>query len=546
MAAVAEVMQIERSKLIGLMVIYGWTSDLTNEKQWPLSKFVDKIPQFKDITNEEKKAKMTQEQAKLEIDILAHEEARGEFEVVDDPKLEKVEEKVEKPAVKAKAEKPVKTPKPEPEESPESESAESESETEAETEEKPITAKTKAKHAKEVKEKPVKTKVIVDKAVREPKYKYELAIAKKPDDNRPVVYNDITQELRKKSTGNPWTVAEAKKLIGWTEVADDDPRALFKDHFGKKIWLANRSSQRPFKMPLAERYESEHLREKWKLNLEPIVADKFGDLQQGQHRSVGFILAEQTRSLDPDKWGTEELVYETSLGFGIEADHETSDTFDNHSKRSLGDVMYRRQDFWNAPDAVQKKIARILAGAIRLVWIRAGGKLNNFASWFPHSEATEFYGKHPGILEAVVKIMKLDEQGNISALLTVPNVAGLLYLMQQTEHADKAEYFWQLFASGVGLEENDPILTLRNILTEQIATGSGGQREGTIYLVVKAWNAWVKDEKLTKKELKLKRTRVEAPNGMTKFILAEFPCMGGIDVEKEVEAPKKPEKAKAA
>ena len=42
-------------------------------------------------------------------------------------------------------------------------------------------------------------------------------------------------------------------------------------------------------------------------------------------------------------------------------------------------------------DKNQKKVALVLSGAIRLVWLRTGGKQLSFATHFPHSEALEFF-----------------------------------------------------------------------------------------------------------------------------------------------------------
>ncbi len=93
-----------------------------------------------------------------------------------------------------------------------------------------------------------------------------------------------------------------------------------------------------------------------------------------------------------------------------------------------------------------------------------------------------------------------------------------------------------MFASGAGLEEDDPILTLRQALTKMRA-GSGAERTDIVGLVVKAWNAWVADKKLNATQLKLKRTK----NDDGAFVTAEFPCLGGIDVE--IKPDKKPAKA---
>lgn len=341
---------------------------------------------------------------------------------------------------------------------------------------------------------------------------------------------------KKKNTGAV-TVDEAKEIIGWTEEPADekwDKEFTLKDLYGKKVRLVNNPTNRPFRRPLADRYASEHLRGKWSLNLETIVIDANGFVLQGQHRLVSLILGEQTRQINPSQWGSTPLVLEVAIGYGVSPKPENANTYDLGASRSLGDVIYRHQQFGKKiTEKEQKKIAKLLSGAIRLVWLRVGGKQVSFAPHFPHSEALEFYKKHPKTLNSVKEILKLDagEEGNerlISSLLSLSYAAALYYL-QSSVNADKALKFWTLFASGEGLEKGDPILVLRQSLS-RFDTSSGSSRDALIGMVVNAWNLWSKGKKATTKEIKVARKK----DG-DRFILAEFPRIGGLDSDAEVE-----------
>ena len=332
------------------------------------------------------------------------------------------------------------------------------------------------------------------------------------------------------------TVDEAKEMIGWTEEPkDEDWKDVFvlKDVFGKKIRLANNPSNRPFRKALAERYGNEHLRGEWSINLESIVFDTFGNVLQGQHRLIGLILGEQLREIDQDQWGKTPLVFETAVGYG--ASPKNADTYDLVQTRSLGDVLYRHQKFGKkVTDKQQKRIATILSGALRLVWLRAGGKQVSFAPHFPHSEALEFYKEHPNILKSVNQIVETDngEDGNergISSLVSINYAAALHYLMVSAKSETKATEFWTKFASGEGLSKGDPILTLRQSLTRMDAA-SGSKRDAIIGSVVKAWLLWIEGKKATSKDIKVARKK----DG-DRFIFSEFPRLGGIDSELEVE-----------
>ena len=343
-------------------------------------------------------------------------------------------------------------------------------------------------------------------------------------------------ELRTKSSPEgPLTVDDAKELIGWTVEGEDEDFGTdfsLRDTFGRKVRLTKNPTNRPLKLQIAQRYASEFLRGVWHFNMESIVFGASGDVRDGQHRLVGFILAEEQRSVDQKKWGHTPIVLEALLGFGVEDSNEVADSFDKGQSRKLDDVIFRRHAFSEGTsEGDQKKISRILAGAIRLVWLRSGGREVSSAPHFPHSEALQFYGEHSGILTSAEYIIKQDAgDGNerrISSLISLATAAALHYLMSDSAKK-KANDFWKGFASGEGLEKGSPILALRTFLLNA-SKDTGKQRDGVIGACIKAWLAYVADEELTTKSVKLKQTK----NDDGKFVFAEFPRVGGIDSEPE-------------
>ena len=251
-----------------------------------------------------------------------------------------------------------------------------------------------------------------------------------------VVFPELKAELRcSTSEAGPLTFEEAKELIGWTEQPADSDDFSLRDVYSNKIKLSNNPTNRALKLPIAKRYALEFLRKVWHLNLETIVFGKSGEVRDGQHRIVGFILAEQQRSINPKKWGSGELTMEVLLGFGVSDDKETADSFDKGQSRSLDDVIYRHEDFEdNVSDNDQKKIARVLSGALRLVWLRCGGQTVSSAPHFPHSEALAFYKEHPGIFRSAKSIIKLDKGADkneklISSSISLAYATALYYLL---------------------------------------------------------------------------------------------------------------------
>jgi len=342
----------------------------------------------------------------------------------------------------------------------------------------------------------------------------------------------------KQEKGGPLTVQNCKDLIGWTEEPPDTDwgkEFVLKDVFGKKIRLAKNPSNRPFKRPLANRYANEHIRDKWSVNLETVVVSDTDHVLQGQHRLVGLILADQLRQIDSKQWGKTPLVYETLIGYGASSTPKNADTYDLGAKRTLSDVLYRRQKFGKGvSDKKQRGVSKILSGAVRLVWLRVGGKLVSFAPHFPHSEALEFYGQHPEILTAVTTIVQLDdgEEGNekcISSLISLSYAAGLMYLMESAVDSKTAVAFWEAFASGEGLKKGSPILSLRQLLVRMDASSSS-KRDQIIGAVIKAWLLFVKNKSGVTKDIRVARKK----DG-DKFVSSEFPRIGGLDSPVELE-----------
>lgn len=392
---------------------------------------------------------------------------------------------------------------------------------------------------------------------------------------------------------NRLTVEQAKELLGWTIVGPSekgqkgtgssyDGKFHIRDRKGNKILLKNNSTNRPFRPGLSKRYQSDMIRRKWHLNGESIVFDWMGKCQSGQHRLVGFILAEELRQStdNKDQWVKKywkgPIVIDALIVKGISDEAAVIDSIDQGQKRTLGDVFFRSEVFGDgsveggmkagstetvATDAVRKTLTNILANAVRLVWLRSGGKKVGDAPHFPVSEAMEFYWQHERIKDAVLLIHKLEGGSKlggqkISKFLSMGYAAALMYLMSAAntdsdvweelapagrggEAVDlsmeaTAKIFWEKFASGANLSETDPIYVLREALRSMDA-GSADNRDEIVGMVIKAYNLWADNQdkkgnctyKASFKDLQMRRME----NDMGKRVLAEDPRLGGIDIE---------------
>jgi len=387
---------------------------------------------------------------------------------------------------------------------------------------------------------------------------------------KPKRLDGIYCKIYQKAQGcKPLTVEEAMELIGW-EVVEDGPFHI-KDLHGNKIRLRNNSTNRPFRPGLAGRYRSEIIRGKWRLNGESIIFDWDRKCQSGQHRLVGFILAEQQRRKEEEryrKYWKGPITIECLVVFGIDPKPEVVDTIDQGQKRTPGDVLYRSEIFGDGSAPVslgegkdkvelpvlgpklRQKLSNILAGAARLAWLRCTNRNVSDAPHFPVTEMMDFIHDHPGLVEATARVYVLEggdsKSGQkISRRISLGYAAALMYLMSVSstdpdeweesgaaavdyKMKKKALEFWSAFASGANMTEEHPIHLAREIAFN-IDKGSAIGRDEVVGTIVRAYNCFVDGRlKVKSKDVSIGRSRSKKTG---KEVLVENPRLGGIDTE---------------
>ena len=374
----------------------------------------------------------------------------------------------------------------------------------------------------------------------------------KKEATRTVLYPEIQCKICRGKSG--LTPDQCKKLVGWEDekVSGDKfgTEYLLKDSYGTKIRCHNNVKNRPLYRSQLATLKQEHLRQRWKLNGEPIIIGNTGLILNGQHTLISFILAAQELTQHPDRWPDlgRMIRLEKFIVFGIREDDETVNTMDTCKPRSLSDVLYRSEYFANMSAKDRKKVSRFTDYAIRLLWHRTGAKLDAFAPRRTHSESLDFLARHPQLLECVRFIYHTDGPDRaLSKFLSPGYLCALLYLMACSvsdpdryrvelnqdslswDHWDESCSFFTLLASDSQQRNHDTrtVKIIRTALAKVASTvNGGGTVEESCAVIVKAWLAYRDTGAVKGSDLTLEY-RTDDDDIQS---LAECPTVGGIDM----------------
>lgn len=364
---------------------------------------------------------------------------------------------------------------------------------------------------------------------------------------REVLYPEVS--VNKAYGEHALTFEVVKKLLGWSESPNPElPNEpyLFKDINDKPIWCHNvitktyRNRFITWSNVLA--LKQEILRGHWKRNGESLIIGKSAFVLNGQHQMIAFCLAVQEWNLYQEDWSDvwpTEPTLEKLVVFGIEEDDATVNSMDTAKPRSLVEVIERSEVFASMKNAERKECAKITDHAVRLLWHRLGVKLDAFAPRRTHSEAMDFIGHHPKLLECVKHIFEENSEQKIVDVITPGYAAALMYLMATSssdplkyhdadifseananlENYDKAADFFVLISG-----EAKEMAAIREY-TLSLKIDGLDTRDAKMALLCKAWTLFIQEATIDIDGLRLDFS--SGDSDVRK--LAECPTTGGID-----------------
>lgn len=236
-------------------------------------------------------------------------------------------------------------------------------------------------------------------------------------------------------------------------------------------WIGRNLKNRPIKDSIINRYCADMRNGQWEINGESIKFDINDRLIDGQHRLHAIHRSGETVRM-PVFTGLDPKVFHT---------------LDIGRQRNAPDVLYVRGEL----------NVNLLSAVLRLLYVYDHQE-GDFSSseWRRKSSISivaieDTLDRHPDIRHSVAAITDLAH----SKFVTGSVVATVHYLFNKA-NPKKAGIFFEGLQSGAGLEADNPILVLRNTLMEQRDFKQRQRQAFVLALIIKAWNAFVKDEKI--------------------------------------------------
>lgn len=232
-------------------------------------------------------------------------------------------------------------------------------------------------------------------------------------------------------------------------------------------WLSQNIRNRRQRKAVINRYARDMERGRWMENGAPICFDSDRRLIDGQHR------LEACAQSGREFWS---LVV-TNLP------PNAQDTLDDQAKRTMADrLQFHDRDNAHVSAAVTRRV---------LLW-QHGHKTNTGAYQPTVAECIEALNIDPTIEIAI------DQAVRMKAMAPVPGtIIGLTWWLFFDLDAQACSDFWTGLHTGASLEAGDPILAVRNQITNDNAKQSGRIPESAhLAYVIKAWNAWRADREL--------------------------------------------------
>lgn len=294
------------------------------------------------------------------------------------------------------------------------------------------------------------------------------------------------------------TISDHGLVIKVCEITPEDAAKILSDNTNKKSGKIE--NYRNLTPATFKSYKSQMEDGVWFLNSHTIAFDTKGKLVDGQHRLSACVASGRP--------------FKSIIVEGVKS--SVVKTIDGGKPRVLADHLKYEGGKIDDEHAMAD-YANEVAIALRLVWLRIGGKKVSGGGKFDPVQAIRFHKQHEAISESVAFVMDVNKEneGILRRCMSLGYLAGLHYLFRSsgaTGADTKADKFIRLLALDEKLTAVPVITNLHKILTGERKKEAKLSRDGKVGLIVKAWLAYVSNETV---KLTISKD--------------EFPRIGGLD-----------------
>jgi hypothetical protein len=225
--------------------------------------------------------------------------------------------------------------------------------------------------------------------------------------------------------------------------------------------LQTRKDNRPLSEKYAQQLAKDMANDRWMLTPQGLVLDEEGNVLDGQHRLRAVAISGRAITF----WVTDGVP------------REVFRALDGGRPRTMANLMYiDREENYVQLAAIARRVCRWRTGQ----------------PWSVVSVPTkaELYE----VIEADPLIRKAARFAHGWVARPAPNTAGFGWWLFKGVDDEDATWFMERLRDGAGLEDGNPVLTLRNWLNKPGVHGQFRRQEAVIGQMIICWNHWRRGE----------------------------------------------------
>lgn len=224
-------------------------------------------------------------------------------------------------------------------------------------------------------------------------------------------------------------------------------------------WLKHNTRNRKISDRLVLTYAETMLEGEWRLNGEPIIFDRNGKLQSGQHRLLAILESGVTIRSVVVRGAEPEAIYSLESG----------------RRRRLTDVLTLKGE----------TNVGALSGALSWTWRWENHLMDRGGEVPTHTHQLRVLEKNPALREA------LSQGGRVHSTMGVSTaLMSAVYYQLSLINLEDADYFWEQITTGEGLSSEDPAFVWRRWVMKSRHKDKRPSSATLAAVTVKAWNAF--------------------------------------------------------